>query len=68
MTWCIDVQRAWTYKAAGMKGQVVLDISDRPVPQEPMYIICVSPYSSLSSYLVVGVNSIELIYRRNDHC
>lgn len=39
ITWVNDGQPAWTIMAAGMTGDDAVEISARPVPQEPMYIL-----------------------------
>jgi beta-glucan synthesis-associated protein KRE6 len=39
ITWISDGQVAWTLKASGMKADSRVEIGDRPIPQEPLYII-----------------------------
>ena len=39
ITWISDGKIAWTIKASGMKADPKVEIGDRPVPQEPLYII-----------------------------
>ncbi|KAF7784634.1 hypothetical protein Agabi119p4_799 [Agaricus bisporus var. burnettii] len=39
ITWITDNKPAWTIKAGGMAADSRVDISARPVPQEPMYLI-----------------------------
>ncbi|KDQ64379.1 glycoside hydrolase family 16 protein [Jaapia argillacea MUCL 33604] len=39
ITWVSDNKVAWTLNAAGMGADPTVQISARPVPQEPMYII-----------------------------
>ncbi|EIM83185.1 glycoside hydrolase family 16 protein [Stereum hirsutum FP-91666 SS1] len=39
ITWIAKNATAWTLKAEGMKADPRTEISDRPIPQEPMYII-----------------------------
>jgi len=39
ITWIADNKVAWTLMAAGMGADDAVQISARPVPQEPMYII-----------------------------
>ncbi|EMD40941.1 glycoside hydrolase family 16 protein [Gelatoporia subvermispora B] len=39
ITWIADNQPAWTLNVAGMAADPATEISDRPVSQEPMYII-----------------------------
>ncbi|KAG7446496.1 glycoside hydrolase family 16 protein [Guyanagaster necrorhizus] len=39
ITWISDNQIAWSIKAAGMGPDLSVEISERPVPTEPMYII-----------------------------
>ncbi|OSX67481.1 glycoside hydrolase family 16 protein [Postia placenta MAD-698-R-SB12] len=39
ITWVANNQVAWTVEAAGMGADTVVEISARPVPQEPMYLI-----------------------------
>jgi beta-glucanase (GH16 family) len=39
ITWINDNKVAWTMKAGGVGANQLVDISARPVPQEPMYII-----------------------------
>ncbi|KAF8888450.1 beta-glucan synthesis-associated protein KRE6 [Gymnopilus junonius] len=39
ITWVNDGQKAWTLNVAGMGADRATEISARPVPQEPMYII-----------------------------
>ncbi|KAK7444002.1 hypothetical protein VKT23_015399 [Stygiomarasmius scandens] len=39
ITWINDDQPAWTIFSAGVGADPVVEISARPVPQEPMYII-----------------------------
>lgn len=36
ITWITDNKPAWTIKAGGMAADSRVDISARPVPQEPM--------------------------------
>ncbi|KAF6762238.1 glucosidase [Ephemerocybe angulata] len=39
VTWLSDNKLAWTLEAAGFGANALTEISARPVPQEPMYII-----------------------------
>jgi beta-glucanase (GH16 family) len=39
ITWIADGKKAWTMRGAGMAADSRVEISARPVPQEPMYII-----------------------------
>jgi beta-glucanase (GH16 family) len=39
ITWINDGKPAWTLQGAGMAADGATEISQRPVPQEPMYII-----------------------------
>ncbi|KAI9574771.1 glycoside hydrolase family 16 protein [Boletus coccyginus] len=39
ITWISDNKAAWTLNVAGMASDSAVQISGRPVPQEPMYII-----------------------------
>ncbi|KAK7676909.1 hypothetical protein QCA50_020165 [Cerrena zonata] len=39
ITWVSDNKISWTLNAAGMAADPLAEISARPVPQEPMYII-----------------------------
>jgi len=39
ITWIADGKTAWTMRAPGMAADSRVEISARPVPQEPMYII-----------------------------
>ncbi|RPD55804.1 glycoside hydrolase family 16 protein [Lentinus tigrinus ALCF2SS1-7] len=39
ISWITDGQLAWTLHQAGMGPDPISEISDRPVPQEPMYLI-----------------------------
>ncbi|PPQ65528.1 hypothetical protein CVT26_000485 [Gymnopilus dilepis] len=39
ITWINDGQKAWTLKVGGMGVDHAVEISARPIPQEPMYII-----------------------------
>lgn len=39
ITWVANNQVAWTLNVAGMGADPVVNISARPIPQEPMYII-----------------------------
>ncbi|KAG6874469.1 hypothetical protein C0995_010379 [Termitomyces sp. Mi166 len=39
ITWISDNKRAWTFRAPGMAADDIVQVSARPVPQEPMYII-----------------------------
>ncbi|KAI0669783.1 glycoside hydrolase family 16 protein [Trametes maxima] len=39
MAWIADSQLAWVLKQAGMAADPIVEISDRPIPQEPMYLI-----------------------------
>ncbi|KAJ7706348.1 beta-glucan synthesis-associated [Mycena rosella] len=39
ISWISDNQVAWTLNQAGMAADTAVEISARPVPQEPMYII-----------------------------
>ncbi|KAI0778299.1 glycoside hydrolase family 16 protein [Trametes elegans] len=39
MSWIANGQLAWTIKQPGMGPDPIVEISDRPVPQEPMYLI-----------------------------
>ncbi|KAI0271415.1 beta-glucan synthesis-associated [Gloeopeniophorella convolvens] len=39
VTWINDNQTAWTLLESGMIGDTSVEISARPIPQEPMYII-----------------------------
>ncbi|KAE9392659.1 glycoside hydrolase family 16 protein [Gymnopus androsaceus JB14] len=39
ITWIANGQEAWTLNVAGMGADTVTEISARPVPQEPMYLI-----------------------------
>ncbi|KAK0226391.1 glycoside hydrolase family 16 protein [Armillaria fumosa] len=39
ISWVNDGKLAWTINAAGMKADPATEISARPVPQEPMYIM-----------------------------
>ncbi|KAN0097549.1 glycoside hydrolase family 16 protein [Tylopilus felleus] len=39
ITWISDNKVAWTFNVAGMAADPAVQISARPVPQEPMYII-----------------------------
>ncbi|KAL7412678.1 beta-glucan synthesis-associated protein-domain-containing protein [Mrakia frigida] len=39
ISWFADDKHAWTYKAAGMGPNADAEVSMRPVPQEPMYIL-----------------------------
>jgi len=39
ISWISNGQVAWTLEQAGMAADTVVEISSRPVPQEPMYII-----------------------------
>ncbi|KAI0651966.1 glycoside hydrolase family 16 protein [Trametes meyenii] len=39
IAWIADSQLAWVLKQAGMAADPVVEISDRPIPQEPMYLI-----------------------------
>ena len=34
--WIADGQLAWVLKQPGMAADTIVEISDRPVPQEPM--------------------------------
>ncbi|KIM40135.1 glycoside hydrolase family 16 protein [Hebeloma cylindrosporum] len=38
ITWISDNRPAWTFKAAGMGPDPSVQVSARPVPQEPMYL------------------------------
>ncbi|KNZ80548.1 Beta-glucan synthesis-associated protein KRE6 [Termitomyces sp. J132] len=39
ITWISDNKAAWTFRAPGMDADPTVEVSARPVPQEPMYII-----------------------------
>ncbi|RDX50993.1 beta-glucan synthesis-associated protein [Lentinus brumalis] len=39
MGWISNGKLAWKLEAAGMAADTIVEISDRPVPQEPMYLI-----------------------------
>ncbi|KAG6828111.1 hypothetical protein H0H92_009161 [Tricholoma furcatifolium] len=39
ITWIANNQAVWTLRAPGMGADSVVEVSARPVPQEPMYII-----------------------------
>ncbi|EIW82303.1 glycoside hydrolase family 16 protein [Coniophora puteana RWD-64-598 SS2] len=39
ITWIADGSASWTLDAAGMQADPLTEINDRPIPQEPMYII-----------------------------
>ncbi|KAL4070806.1 glycoside hydrolase family 16 protein [Scleroderma citrinum] len=39
ITWITNGNAAWTLDAAGMAADPLVEISDRPIPQEPMYLI-----------------------------
>ncbi|KAF9443326.1 glycoside hydrolase family 16 protein [Macrolepiota fuliginosa MF-IS2] len=39
ITWVSDGQVSWTLNAGGVAGDSAVEISARPVPQEPMYMI-----------------------------
>ncbi|TFY54535.1 hypothetical protein EVJ58_g8808 [Rhodofomes roseus] len=39
MTWISNNQASWTLNVAGMEADPRVNISQRPVPQEPMYLI-----------------------------
>ncbi|RDX55786.1 glycoside hydrolase family 16 protein [Lentinus brumalis] len=39
ISWITDGQLAWTIRQPGMGPDTVAEISDRPVPQEPLYLI-----------------------------
>ncbi|KAH9833744.1 glycoside hydrolase family 16 protein [Rhodofomes roseus] len=39
MTWILNNQASWTLNVAGMNADPGVNISQRPVPQEPMYLI-----------------------------
>jgi len=39
ITWVMDSKPTWTIKAAGMATDTQVQISDRPISQEPMYLI-----------------------------
>ncbi|OCH92193.1 beta-glucan synthesis-associated [Obba rivulosa] len=39
ITWIANNKQAWTLNVAGMAADSAVEISDRPVSQEPMYII-----------------------------
>ncbi|KAJ7864983.1 glycoside hydrolase family 16 protein [Mycena olivaceomarginata] len=39
ISWITDDKLAWTIKSAGMAADTQTEISARPVPQEPMYIL-----------------------------
>ncbi|KAI0825016.1 glycoside hydrolase family 16 protein [Trametes gibbosa] len=39
MSWIADGQLAWTLRQPGMAADPIVEINDRPIPQEPMYLI-----------------------------
>ncbi|KAI0789619.1 beta-glucan synthesis-associated [Abortiporus biennis] len=39
ITWIANSQVSWTLKQAGMRADTAVEISARPVPQEPMYLL-----------------------------
>jgi len=39
ITWITNDQAAWTLDASGMQADSLTQIADRPIPQEPMYLI-----------------------------
>lgn len=39
VTWVSDNKTSWTLNVAGMAADSLVEISDRPVPQEPLYLI-----------------------------
>lgn len=39
ITWIANSKVSWTLKQAGMAADTRVEISERPIPQEPMYII-----------------------------
>ncbi|KJA25874.1 glycoside hydrolase family 16 protein [Hypholoma sublateritium FD-334 SS-4] len=39
ITWISDAVPAWTIKSAGLGADTTVEISARPIPQEPMYLI-----------------------------
>lgn len=39
ISWINNNQLAWTLRSAGMGPDPLVEISDRPIPEEPMYII-----------------------------
>ena len=39
ITWIADGAASWTLKAEGLTADPLTEINDRPIPQEPMYII-----------------------------
>ncbi|KAF5393140.1 hypothetical protein D9757_001304 [Collybiopsis confluens] len=39
ITWVSNGTRAWTIEAAGLGADTTVEISARPIPQEPMYLI-----------------------------
>ncbi|EJF66803.1 beta-glucan synthesis-associated protein [Dichomitus squalens] len=39
ISWIANGQLAWQLNVAGMSADTVVEISDRPIPQEPMYLI-----------------------------
>ncbi|EIN10535.1 beta-glucan synthesis-associated protein [Punctularia strigosozonata HHB-11173 SS5] len=39
ITWISDNKVSWTLNVAGLGADPLVEISDRPVPQEPMYLI-----------------------------
>ncbi|KAI0788513.1 beta-glucan synthesis-associated [Abortiporus biennis] len=39
ITWIANGKAAWTIRQAGMGADTAVEISSRPIPQEPMYII-----------------------------
>ncbi|KAI9461770.1 glycoside hydrolase family 16 protein [Boletus coccyginus] len=39
ISWITNDQVAWTLDASGMAADALTQISDRPIPQEPMYLI-----------------------------
>ncbi|KIY70163.1 glycoside hydrolase family 16 protein [Cylindrobasidium torrendii FP15055 ss-10] len=39
ITWINDGKAAWTVRSRGMRADTRVEIAERPVPQEPMYIL-----------------------------
>jgi beta-glucanase (GH16 family) len=39
ISWITNDQVAWTLDASGMAADALTQIADRPIPQEPMYLI-----------------------------
>jgi hypothetical protein len=47
VSWINDNAIAWTLKSGGVAADTLVEISARPVPQEPM--VSLNPYSSCSA-------------------